>query len=136
MVPTCKFKGISVVRAKEFVVEARGDGKMHDHFKNANQGGTRMRDIGGYDRTYHLNRIWMAAAMADGTSARPVDMDSASFVEKYNVAFPYTDAEHLMILAAMATIPTDSKELAKRGKSKEPDDTYTTSPVANWMNKK
>ena len=105
---------------------------MHHHFDNASQGVTKMRDIGGYDRTYHLNRIWMATAMADGKSAKPVEMDSASFVEKYNVAFPYTDAEHLMVLAAMATIPTDKHELTKRSKSKEPDDTYTVSPVANW----
>jgi hypothetical protein len=124
------------MRAKEFVIETRGDGKMHDHFKNASQGGIRMRDIGGYDRTYHLNRIWMATAMADGKSTKPVDMDSASFVEKYNVAFPYTDAEHLMILAAMATIPTDGQELAKRSKSKEPDDTNKVSPTSNWMKKK
>lgn len=124
------------MRAKDFINEAKPGGKMSHSMDNANQGATRMRDVGGYDRTYHLNRIWMAAAMADGKSARPVDMDSSSFVEKYNVAFPYTDAEHLMVLAAMATIPTDSKELTKRSKSKEPDDTYTVSPVANWMNKK
>jgi hypothetical protein len=123
------------MRAKDFVNEARGDGKMSHSMDNANQGAVRMRDVGGYDRTYHLNRIWMATAMADGKSAKAVDMDSASFVEKYNVAFPYTDAEHLMVLAAMATIPTDSKELTKRSKSKEPDDTYTVSPVANWMKK-
>lgn len=120
------------MRAKEFVSESKPAGKMHHHFDNASQGVTKMRDIGGYDRTYHLNRIWMATAMADGKSAKPVEMDSASFVEKYNVAFPYTDAEHLMVLAAMATIPTDKHELTKRSKSKEPDDTYTVSPVANW----
>jgi hypothetical protein len=123
------------MRAKEFVIEARGDGKMPAELDNAHQGSMRMRDVGGYDRTYHLNRIWMATAMADGRSKKPVDMDSASFVEKYNVAFPYTDLEHMMILQAMATIPTDSKELAKRSKSKEPDDTYTVSPVANWSKK-
>jgi hypothetical protein len=123
------------MRANEFIIEGKPEGKMHHYVDNSNQGAIRMRDVGGYDRTYHLNRIWMAAAMADGKSAKAVDMDSASFVEKYNVAFPYTDAEHLMVLAAMATIPTDSKELTKRSKSKEPDDTYTVSPVANWMKK-
>jgi hypothetical protein len=123
------------MRAKEFIFETTPDGKMPDHLNSAHQGSIRMRDVGGYDRTYHLNRIWMATAMADGKSKKPVDMDSASFVEKYNVAFPYTDAEHLMIMQAMATIPTDSKELAKRGKSEEPIDTYTTSPVNNWMKK-
>ena len=124
------------MRAKEFIVETTPDGKMHPHLDRANQGATRMRDIGGYDRTYHLNRIWMATAMADGQSKRPVDMDSASFVEKYNVAFPYTDIEHMMILQAMATIPTDSKELTKRSKSKEADDTNKVSPVSNWMKTK
>ena len=121
------------MRAKEFILES--DGKMPDHLNQAHQGSMRMRDVGGYDRTYHLNRIWMATAMADGKSNRAVNMDSASFVEKYNVAFPYTDLEHMMVMQAIATIPTDSKELAKRGKSEEPKDTYTVSPVANWMKK-
>ena len=124
------------MRANEFISESTPGGKMHKHHIDVGQGATRMRDVGGYDRTYHLNRIWMATAMADGKSAKPVDMDSSSFIEKYNVAFPYTDAEHLMVLAAMATIPTDSKELSKRSKSKEPDDTYTLSPIADWNKKK
>jgi hypothetical protein len=122
------------MRAREFITEA--EGKMPNALNRAHQGSIRMRDEGGYDRTYHLNRIWMAAAMADGSSTRPVDMDSASFVEKYNVAFPYTDVEHMMILQAMATIPTDSKELAKRGKSEELKDTNKVSPVANWRTNK
>jgi len=124
------------MRATEFINEARDDGVVHPEHAAASQGIVRMRDIGGYDRTYHLNRIWMATAMADGKSAKPVDMDAASWMEKYNVAVPYTDAEHLMVLAAMATIPTDSKELLKRSKSMEPKDTNTVSPVANWMKKK
>jgi hypothetical protein len=124
------------MRAKEFIKEARADGKVPDNLKQSAHGAIRSRDVGGYDRTYHLNRLWMAAAMADGQSKRPVDMDAASFVEKYNVAFPYSDLEHLMLLQAMATIPTDSKELIKRGKSEEPADTYTTSPVAQWNKKK
>jgi len=123
------------MRAKEFINEARGDGVMHTDQAAASQGAIRMRDVGGYDRTYHLNRIWMATAMADGRSAKAVDMDSGTWVQKYNVAFPYTDAEHLMVLAAMATIPTDSQELLKRSKSVEPKDTNTVSPVANWMKK-
>lgn len=122
------------MRANEFINEAVGS--MHPDQISVGQGATKMRDIGGYDRTYHLNRIWMATAMADGSSKKAIDMDSSSFIEKYNVAFPYTDIEHMMVLQAMATIPTDSKELAKRSKSKEPDDTNAVSPVNNWMKKK
>jgi hypothetical protein len=120
------------MRAKEFIAEAKpSEGDMPGDFKDAHQGGTDIfRDVGGYDRTYHLNRIMMAAAMADGKSKKPVDMPNHSFVEKYNVAFPYTDMERMMMLQAMATIPTDGKELSKRGKSEEPKDTNTVSAVA------
>jgi hypothetical protein len=109
---------------------------MPDHLETSSQGATIIRDIGGYDRIYHLNRIWMATAMADGRSKKPVDMPSASFVEKFNVTLPYTDSEHMMVLQAMATIPADGRELAKRSKSEEPADTNKVSPVSNWMNKK
>lgn len=109
---------------------------MPNRLDYANQGSLRMRDIGGYDRTYHLNRILMAAGMADGKSTKPVDMDSSSFVEKYNAAFPYTDEEHNMVLQAMATIPTDGKELTKRSKSEELPSINKVSPVSNWMTKK
>lgn len=117
------------MRAHEFINEAKG-GSIPKNFDDASQGTMRMRDIGGYDRTYHLNRIMMATAMADGRSEKPVEMDSSSFAEKYNVMFPYTDEEQLMMYQAMATIPTDGKELSKRGKSKESDDTNKLSAVA------
>jgi hypothetical protein len=122
------------MRANEFINEA--EGVMNSNFADTSQGVTRLRDKGGYDRTYHLNRIWMATAMADGKSADPVEMDSSSWIEKYNVAVPYTDAEHLMIMSAMATIPSDGQELQKRSKSVEPKDTYTVSPVNNWNKQK
>jgi len=124
------------MRAKEFVNEAKSGGKLPKDLEDKSQGSIRMRDTGGYDRMYHMNRIGMAVAMADGASKKAVDMDSSSFVEKYNVAFPYTDAEELMMYQAMATIPTDGTELAKRSKSKEADDTNITSPVADWRKNK
>jgi uncharacterized lipoprotein NlpE involved in copper resistance len=118
------------MRAHEFIKESTAKGSVPKHFDDASQGTMSMRDVGGYDRTYHLNRIMMAAGMADGRSNKPVEMDSSSFVEKFNVAFPYTDMEHAMMMQAMATIPTDGRELSKRGKSKEPVDTNVTSAVA------
>jgi hypothetical protein len=128
-------KVIREMRAREFTRQHLAElstapgGKMHKHHDDASQGHMLMRDVGGYDRVYHLNRIMMAAAMADGKSKKPVDMPDSSWVEKYNVALPYTDAEHLMMFQALATIPSDAQELSKRGKSKEPDDTYKVSPV-------
>jgi hypothetical protein len=118
------------------LMEAHSGGTIPADLKDKSQGSILMRDKGGYDRNYHLNRIMMATAIADGSSKKPVDMDSSSFTEKYNVAFPYTDLEHLMMMQAMATIPTDGKELAKRSKSVEPSDTNIQSPVSNWNTKK
>jgi hypothetical protein len=111
-------------------------GPVPDDLKNKSQGMIAMRDIGGYDRFYHMNRLSMALAMADGANKKAIQgIDPASFVEKFNVAFPYTDIEDLMMYQAMATIPTDGHELAKRSKSKESPDTNTTSPVSNWNKK-
>jgi hypothetical protein len=122
---------IREMRAREFLAEISNlpDGERHQNHKDAGQGYILSRDVGGYDRTYHLNRIMMATAMADGKSKKPVDMPDSSFVEKYNVAFPYTDEERLMMFQALATIPSDSGELEKRAKSRESSDTNKTSPV-------
>jgi len=124
-------KVIREMRAKEFLAELSGNpgGRIHKHAADASQGHMLMRDVGGYDRTYHLNRIMMATAMADGKSKKKVDMDTSSFVEKYNVAFPYTDEEQMMMYQALATIPSDAGELEKRAKSQEPVETNKTSPV-------
>ena len=108
-------------------------GEPPEELVRKGQGMVAMRDIGGYDRFYHMNRLSMALAAADGADRKPVKgIDPASFVEKFNVAFPYTDIEDLMMYQAMATVPTDGHELAKRSKSKEAPDTNVQSPVSNW----
>ena len=115
------------MRASEFLTE--GEGKMHDQHSQATQGVMRVRDVGGYDRVYHMNRLWMAMAMADGKSQDAVDMDSASFVEKYNTVHPYTEEEYNMFVAATKTIPSDQKTVVPYSKSKEPEDTNKQSLV-------
>lgn len=122
------------MRAKDFIVEH--EGKMKKRHAAVQQGVTRSRDKGGYDRVNHMNRMWMATAMADGKSTKPVDMDSYSWMEKYNTQHPYTEEEYNMFRAAENTIPTDSKEITPWSKSEEPEDTYTVSPTSNWMSKK
>lgn len=113
--------------------EAKTRGEPPEDLVHKSQGMIAMRDIGGYDRFYHMNRLSMALAMADGKNKKGIDgIDPASFVEKFNVAFPYTDIEDLMMYQAMATVPTDGHELAKRSKSKEAPDTNVQSPVSNW----
>ena len=118
------------MRAHEFIFE--GEGKMPKRAEQATQGTHKLRDKGGYDRTYHMNRIMMAMAKADGKSKKPVDMDNASYVEKYNTAHPYTEEEHNMLHQAMATIPTEHKAVVPFSKSMEMDDTHKVSPIKGF----
>lgn len=120
------------MRAHEFITEGKGPGKMNKNHAQANIGVYRARDVGGYDRVYHMNRLWMAMAMADGKSQDAVEMDAASFAEKYNTVHPYTEEEYNMFVAATKTIPTDSKEVVPYSKSEEPTDTQKTSPVMGF----
>lgn len=115
------------MRANEFLTEA--EGKMHHHHSQASRGVYKFRDVGGYDRTYHINRLMMATAMADGKSQDAVEMDNASFAEKYNTIHPYTEEEYNMFISATKTIPTDRKDVVPYSKSQEPEDTNKTSLV-------
>ena len=104
-------------------------GGMHKDHANVQQGIDKMRDVGGYDRVYHLNRLMMAMAMHDGKGKHTVDMPPESWIEKYNTAHPYSKEEYNMVHGAMKTVPTDHKTIQKWSKSKEPDDTHKQSPV-------
>lgn len=123
------------MRANEFITEGGPKrSKMHQDHENASGtgGSIIVRDTGGYDRTYHLNRMGMAMAMSDGKSTKAVKMDIASPAEKFNTVHPYTDEEHNMVQSALKTIPSESHRMAKRGKSTEPHDTHKVSPVTGF----
>lgn len=122
------------MRAKEFVSEQKTPiRKKHEAVQ---QGVIKGRDVGGYDRTYHANRMGMAMAQADGKSEKPINSPEASWNEKYNTYHPYTPEEWNMVKSAMNTVPTDSEEVIPWSKSIEPEDTHKASPVSNWMKKK
>ena len=113
------------MRAHEFLSE--GKGKLPKNAAPASQGVFKVRDVVGYDRVYHMNRLWMAMAMADGKSQDAVDMDYESFAEKYNTVHPFTEEEYNMMVAATKTVPTDKKKVLPYSKSMEPEDTNTKS---------
>jgi hypothetical protein len=115
------------MRAHEFLTES--EGKIDKHAEQASQGVFKTRDVGGYDRVYHMNRLWMAMACADGKSQDAVEMDNSSFAEKYNTVHPYTEEEYNMFVSATKTVPTDKKDVVPYSKSKEPEDTNTKSLV-------
>jgi hypothetical protein len=122
-------KVLREMRANEFIKEGKSTDRHPDH-DAVSQGTSRTRDIGGYDRVYHMNRLMMAMAMADGESTSAVDSPADTWFEKYNTHHPYTKQEDNMVRAAMKTVPTDGKHVSKFGKSKEPSDINVTSTVA------
>lgn len=116
------------MRLWEFITEGR-EGNAPLVAATANKGEVRFRDIGGIDRAYHLHRIMMATAMADGRTKKAVDMDQASWISTYNVARPYSEEEHNMMAQAFATIDSDYQVTQSDHKSKEMGDANTQSVV-------
>ena len=117
------------MKIKEIIVE------FHEHKKGTPSRETVKSSTGewlfrdeGIDRVYNLNRVMMAAAASDG-SGKEVDVPSASWVEKYNTARPYTEAEHNMMRSAFKTIGADHKHSIDDHRSRETDDTHKSSPV-------
>ena len=121
------------MKINEILRESTPAGKPRKGTVASQKSISKSRDVGGYDRVYHMNRLLMAAGMADGQSSAPVDKDSASWAEKYNTMHPYTKEEDMMFQAAMNTVPTDHKQVVPWSKSQETDTVGTVSPVANWM---
>lgn len=118
------------MRAQEFISEGKTTDLHPDH-ENVMKGVSRSRDVGGYDRVYHMNRIMMAMAMADGVSTGKIDgVNVDTWFEKYNTMHPLTQEEDNMIRAAMKTVPTDGKHISKFSKSIEPEGANTKSVVA------
>ena len=103
---------------------------LRKYQEKVGKGVSRSRDVGGYDRVYHLNRIGMAMAVADGESTSAVDSPAETWFEKYNTYHPYTKEEDNKIKAAHKTVPSNSKVISSFGKSQEPSDTNIQSPVA------
>jgi hypothetical protein len=116
------------MKINEIIVEG-SDGTKPKVQTQADTGEWKFRDVGGYDRTYNLNRVMMAAAMADGKSGNAVDMPQSSWVEKYNVARPYSEAEHKMMKSAFKTVDSEYEESESDHKSRELDDVNKTSPI-------
>ena len=125
---------IRQMRAQEFITETNnGAGyttELHTDHDAVAKGVSRSRDVGGYDRVYHMNRLMMAMAMADGKSTGPVKSAKDTWFEKYNTMHPMTKEEDNMIKAAMATVPTDGKHVSDFAKSEEAKGGNTLSTVA------
>ena len=116
------------MRAREFLNEKQ-IGKIGKRRQSGTRGLTKFRDIGGYDRTYELNRVMMAVACADGTGS-PLDLDTESWSGRYNTAHPYTDEEAAMLKQALQATGSETHDLnSGDNRSQELKSTYTSSPI-------
>jgi hypothetical protein len=117
------------MKIKDIIIEAAG--KIRDDAAAASRGVTRFRDEDGIDRGNNLYRTMNAAACHDGKTQDAVSadkMDSASWIEKYNTAHPYTEAEHNMVKGALRTMGSVSNDPVPFSKSAEIAEVYKTSP--------
>lgn len=106
-------------------------GKLHADQSGPMKTALAFRD-NGTDRTYNLNRIMMAAAMADGKNRTPVKMDAASWTEKNNTVHPYTQEEHNMMYQAFGAVDSEYHSEVADHHSVEPPTVNTVSPVAGF----
>ena len=119
------------MRARDFVTEHK-KGKISRRLQNATVGLHTFIDSNNQDRVYELNRIMMAAAMADG-SGDPIDIDSESWAGRNDVAAPYTDVEDRMMHQAFKAVGSKHQDV-NRGdtRSQEHPTVYTVSPVKGF----
>jgi len=117
------------MKIKEIIVEDRV-GDHPDHATHANTGEWQFRDKGGWYPTYNLNRVMMAAGMADGSNKK-IEIDPASWVSVFNVARPYSEVEHRMMQQAFRAIGSETHHTETDHKSREHPETHKTSPHRN-----
>ena len=118
------------MRLSEIMNEGKGKiTKLRKGAKDAQHSVETVRDTDGIDRFYHLNRMMMAMAVADGSNTKAVDVPISTWAEKNNTAHPYTDEEHNMVHAALNTIPSKHSAISKRSPSKELSSVHKASPV-------
>lgn len=116
------------MRAQEFVIEHK-KGHISKRLQDATVGLHTFVDNDRADRTYELNRVMMAVAMADGTDA-PVTLDSESWAGRNNIAAPYTDVEEKMMHQAFKAVGSEHQDLNHGDlRSQEHPAVNITSPV-------
>jgi len=115
------------MRALEFITET-GAGKISKRNQNATVGLHKFRDKNLADRVYELNRIMMATAATDGTFVP--EIDNESWAGRYDIAAPYTQEEHNMLLMAYRAAGSNFKDLNKGDlQSQEHPGVNLTSPI-------
>ena len=118
------------MRAREFITER--DGKIGTRRQAATRGLTIFGDGERANSDYTLNRVMMAAAMANGSND-VINMDEKSWIGKKRGAYPYTDIENQMLIQAFKAAGAEYTDLnAGDMDSEEVPGTNTISPVKGF----
>jgi hypothetical protein len=97
------------MRASQFIPEGKKQGKLSKRKQTSTRGLHRFRDENFADRLYELNRIMMAAASTDGTFLPNVDQES--WAGRHDIAAPYTQEEHNMLMKAYQVVGSKYQDL-------------------------
>jgi len=116
------------MKIKDIIVEG-SPAKISKRLQQSTVGLTIFRDGEFADRIYELNRVMMAAAMADGKN--PLQIDHESWAGRHDIAAPYTKEEQQILKQAFKAVGSWHKDLNNGDlKSQELDSTNKSSPVA------
>ena len=115
------------MRAREFIAEQ--EGKIGKRRQAATRGLVLFSDGERTNSDYTLNRVMMAAAMANGDGSQ-LDMDEKSWIGKRRGAYPYTEVEQEMLKQAFRAAGAVSTDLNSGDlDSEELESTNIQSPV-------
>lgn len=118
------------MKISEVIVEDK-IGKLGKRRRQATRGLHKFRDKDFADRVYELNRVMMAAATTDGTFVP--EIDGESWAGRHDIAAPYTQAEHNMLLKAYKAVGSDYQDINKGDlRSQELDTVNKKSPVTGF----
>jgi hypothetical protein len=119
------------MRAKEFINEVANKPSKRQRYASVGMltfSNSKNAKVAGYDRTYDLNRLMMAAASTDGKIIPK--FDNSSWSAKLNTAHPYTQVEQDMLEVAFDAVGIPYEDLNKGDlESTELPSTNTQSPI-------
>lgn len=122
------------MRAKDFITEKK-QARITKRQQNASKGINTYSDGERWNSDYVAYRLGLAAACTDGKS--DPDIDAKSWIGKSKSTHPYSKEEQEMLKKAYKAVGAKYQDLNNGDmRSQELPDTYTTSPVANWMKSK
>ena len=119
------------MRANEFISEDANKPTKRQRYASVGMltfSNSKNAATAGYDRTYDLNRLMMAAASTDGKTIPK--FDNSSWAAKLNTAHPYTDVEQDMLEIAFDAVGIPYEDLNKGDlKSDELSSVQKDSPI-------